>query len=449
MGFPTFDTDQLVEGQQWIHPVTGTHYRLGPNGVWQKFRPTGLKQDDLERLFVTKPQFNADQGRQDNQINAVETKVELLAQARAVGKWKYNRTANTSVRPPLTKGFYGTNKSGVSDVLLNWQDLNLLMIDKTDLDGTQHEMVSFKDGDKIEVFNTNGSDFMLGTITSAPTQESYGNAVISIEHTNGGPKEDDVYLISVYPPGSGMEVDMDALDNRYIVKTGDEISGNLTFTKGVGTVWHDNAGNKMGTLHRASNNTIQYTASNGKAFKITGKDAGGTAKTFIDVQNTDSTGTEGTDYALHLYHVASPTSDYHGVNRKYVDNKCQEIADKITSPIRTWKYKPGGGNPGSGEFTVSGENYIRIHHTTHKGMDLVYSSGFYEDLNDGSTHFAKVAFTAWKHTGGKAMPMYFIWAGWFNDTSSYFEIKDLSSTDKTDLGLEGTQEYELHFAGFF
>ena len=445
MTFPTFDTDQLVEGQQWVHPVTGTHYKLGPNGVWQKFRPTGFKQDDLERIFVTKPEFNVDQRRQDNQINAIETKVELVAKARAVGKWRYNRTANTSVRPPKTMGFYGTNKSGVADVLTAWQDLQLLMIDKTDLDGTQYEMQAFKDGDKVEVFNTNGDDFIVGTITSAPTQESYGNAVISVERSNGGPVEDGVYLISVYPPGSGMEVDLDALDDRYIVKTGDEMSGNLIFTKGVGTVWHDNAGDKMGTLHRASSNTVQYTASNGKAFKVTAKDPSGSAKTFIDVQNENGSGVEGSDYRLKLYHVADPTSDYHAANRKYVDDKIKDIG----SPIRTWKYKSGGGNPGAGEFTVSGSNYIRIHHTTHKGMDLTYSSGFHEDLNDGSTHFAKIAFTAWKHENGKAQGMYFIWAGWFNDTSSYFEIKDLSTTDKTDLGLVGTKEYELHLAGFF
>ena len=440
MPFP--NVGHLAQGEEWIHPLTGQRYKVGLNGVMQKFS----KVADLDEVFVSQNEFNADQGRQDNQINAVETKIELVAKARAVGKWKYNRTATTSVRPPKTMGFYGTDKSGVADVLTAWHDLQLLMIDKTDLDGTQYEMQSFKDGDKIEVFNTNGDDFLVGTITGAPTQEAYGNAVISIERSNGGPVEDGVYLISVYPPGSGMEVDLDALDNRYIVNTGDKMTGSLRFITGDGIQFAASSGSLMGSLFRSSSNTIQYTADNGKVFKITGKDPSGNAKTFVDVKNQNASGTEGSDYRLHLYHVATPTADFHGANRKYVDDKCKEVEN---SGIRTWKYKSGGGNPGPGEFTVSGENYIRIHHTTHKGMDLTYSNGFEEDLNNGSTNFAKLAFTAWKHENGKAQGKFFIWAGWFNDTSNYFEIKDLSSTDKTDVGLEGTREYELHLAGFF
>ena len=130
---------------------------------------------------------------------------------------------------------------------------------------------------------------------------------------------------------------------------------------------------------------------------------------------------------------------------------CDEMDDKLKalpSPIRSWKYKTGGGSPGAGQFTAQGTDYVRIHHTTLKGVDLTYSAGFDEDLNDGTTHIAKLAFTAWE-LGSKAKGKFFIWVGWFNDTSGYFELKDLSSADKTDLGLENNKEYELHLSGFF
>ena len=238
-------------------------------------------------------------------------------------------------------------------------------------------------------------------------------------------------------------VDTDQFDSRYLKLSGGDMTGSVLFSGTTGTGWNDDAGERMGHAYRSGDSTVQYTAYNGKKFKLTAKDSDGNSKTFVDVQNTDSSGSEGTDYRMQLYHVATPTGTYHAANRKYVD---QCVADHRQ---RTWKYKSGGGTPGAGEFTVSGTNYIRLHHTTYRGMPLSFSSPFNEDLNNGSTNFAKLAFTAWKVENGKAQGKFFIWVGWFYDTSGYFELKDLSSTDKTDCGLEGTKEYELHLAGFF
>lgn len=143
-----------------------------------------------------------------------------------------------------------------------------------------------------------------------------------------------------------------------------------------------------------------------------------------------------------IYHVVDPTSDHMAANKQYVDDAIKASAN------RTWKWN-GAGTPGPGQWTSYQEEYIRIHHTAHNGMNLNYSSGFSEDLNTGTTAIAKLAFTAWKISSNGAQGKYFVWVGWFNDTSNYFELKSLSSTDKTDLGLESGSEYELHLAGFF
>ena len=438
MPFP--NVGHLKEGDEWTHPFTHQLYKVGPNGVMQKFS----KVLDLDQTFVLKTEFDQVTEDAGKSIENLENKVEALEGTVIDGVWELESRST-----PRIGGFdLSKNGSNVSD----W-DCDVLRLHKTDSKGIQHTFAAIAVGDVIRLGGIGASAVYSVTSVTDSTGQELQSFEVDLLNQMGTPipgvKFDFEFLPSFDPSAFATKSYTDNQDDLRVRKSGDEMSGNLTFTKGVGTVWHDNAGQNMGTLHRASSNTVQYTASNGKAFKITGKDPGGNAKTFIDVQNSDSTGTEGTDYALRLYHVASPTSDYHGVNRKYVDDKCKDIEDKIASPIRTWKYKSGGGNPGAGQFTGSGENYIRIHHTTHKGMDLTYSSGFYEDLNDGSTHFAKIAFTAWKHENGKAQGKFFIWAGWFNDTSNYFEIKDLSSTDKTDLGLEGTKEYELHLAGFF
>ena len=54
--------------------------------------------------------------------------------------------------------------------------------------------------------------------------------VTVVERSNGGPSEGKEYILSVYRPGANGsgDVDLDVLDSRYVVKTGDTISGDLT-----------------------------------------------------------------------------------------------------------------------------------------------------------------------------------------------------------------------------
>ena len=168
---------------------------------------------------------------QNNQINALETQIQILAKAQAIGRWKYvDQTSGNSVRPPSQRAtFYGTNVTGVENGLSDWSDLQLLMINDQDLDGTEYTFQNFEVGDKIEVLSADGRDAVFGSIATAPNPDlSYGNAVVSVERSSGGPREDQEYIISVYKPGSqAPEVDLDVLDARYISKFGDEMVGNL------------------------------------------------------------------------------------------------------------------------------------------------------------------------------------------------------------------------------
>ena len=55
-----------------------------------------------------------------------------------------------------------------------------------------------------------------------------------VERSNGGPVEEATYLLSVYRPGSnGGEVDLDILDGRYLIKTGDTMEAPLNFRRGT------------------------------------------------------------------------------------------------------------------------------------------------------------------------------------------------------------------------
>ena len=175
---------------------------------------------------------------QNGQINALETQVQLLAGVKAVGTWTYRRRIETNgLRPPAIATFYGTDVDDpINNVLNDWSKLQLIMVDKTDIDGTTYTFADFQEGDKLEILATDGSSACYGTVTNNPNVDGYGNLAIAVERSNGGPVEEATYLLSVYRPGSSNgNVDLDILDDRYLVKTGDEMTGELNIDKSSGT----------------------------------------------------------------------------------------------------------------------------------------------------------------------------------------------------------------------
>ena len=52
--------------------------------------------------------------------------------------------------------------------------------------------------------------------------------ILAVERSNGGPVEGAEYLISAYRPGSSNgNVDLDILDGRYLIRTGDTMTGHF------------------------------------------------------------------------------------------------------------------------------------------------------------------------------------------------------------------------------
>lgn len=137
----------------------------------------------------------------------------------------------------------------------------------------------------------------------------------------------------------------DALNNAnltdYVKKSGDTMTGILKMDN------DDQAGIQfkrnntiLGEMYAATNNTVQYTGKNGGAFKITGQDSGGNSRTFFDAKTTLSSGTQGSDsgYRCKIYHLQTPTDNYHAANKKYVDDQ-----DKLRVEGR-FKITNSGGN---------------------------------------------------------------------------------------------------------
>ena len=230
-------------GREWTNEVTGVTYRWDG----ERWFIVSSSDEDLIENFVTKVEFEgrraenqeehaeieAEQGVQNNQINALETQVQLLAGVKAVGRWTYRRRVDSSPRPPNLRTFYGTDVRDIATPLTSWENTNLLMISKTDLDDNTFTFSDFEEGDKVEVIAKDGTSAVYGTVTNNPSIDSYANMVIDVERWRGGPVEEAEYLISAYRPGSSNgEVDLEILDQRYLIKTGDTMSAPLNFKRG-------------------------------------------------------------------------------------------------------------------------------------------------------------------------------------------------------------------------
>jgi len=234
--YPANLTNRILEGEQKQSEIIDTVQSA-----------LAIQEDIVERveeLQVQQDLFDADQARQDtaiageaainqtqsDQINLLETQIQLLAQAQVVGRWNYvSNISSGSVRPPASKTFYATHQDGAEVVLRDWADARLLMISKTDATDAVYTFTNFEEGDKIEILASDGSSACYGTVTNQPTQEAYGNLIIAVERSSSGPREDKNYILSVYRPGAvSGDVDLETLDGRYAKKIGDTFTGRIT-----------------------------------------------------------------------------------------------------------------------------------------------------------------------------------------------------------------------------
>jgi hypothetical protein len=80
--------------------------------------------------------------------------------------------------------------------------------------------------------------------------------IVTVERSNGGPTEGAEYILSVYRPGAnGGDVDLDVLDGRYVVRTGDTMSGNLVLNNAGLTV--ERPGGAAVTIKKDGNVNLQ------------------------------------------------------------------------------------------------------------------------------------------------------------------------------------------------
>ena len=322
----------------------------------------GVQDERLNELDGEVDGLHDSQEVQDNQINALETQIQLLAKASG-GVWRYERNVSgTSPRPPGGSRFYGTHSTGVDTVLTSWSDLRLLMVNKSDVNGTNFVFTNFEIGDKIEIIATDASSLCIGTIETAATQDSYGNMVVNPDRTNGGPEEGKEYLISVFRPGEegGSSIDTDVLDQRYLQLTGGTLSNSFKIQRGEEKTHPQFKISPNGGADYATN---IYTLEGQMRFRTshTGQEKDNIGSHIV-LDPADGTPT------TKIYKLGNPTSSDMAANKGYVDGRTPDA----TNLVKGVTYKgqacvTGNSTPDSSSFsqgqlifsTSSNSLYIR------------------------------------------------------------------------------------------
>ena len=111
---------------------------------------------------------------------------------------------------------------------------------------------------------------------------------------------------------------VDTQDALKVNKSGDVMTGDLSFDGG--------------------SHSIRML--DGTKLRFTGSDPGGNQRTFIDIKNELSSGTEGAEdgYRMRLYHLSDPTNPYHASNKKYVDESIAAIPSVNLDGYATEQY---------------------------------------------------------------------------------------------------------------
>ena len=448
--------------------ITYTYY----DGAWV-VKSYGEKLDLSS--YVQQDVFDADQSRQDteianeaainetqsDQINLLETQIQLLAQAQVAGRWNYVRNiSGGSVRPPATKTFFGTHKDGAEVVLRDWVDARLLMISKTDLTDTVYTFTDFEEGDKVEILATDGSSACYGTVTNQPTQEAYGNLVIAVERSTSGPRDNKEYILSVYRPGAvGGEVDLDILDGRYLVKTGDTMTGQLKLEQTqLAAVKADGT-----QQYKINPNTSDYYTNiysfncadggGGVRLRVTPGNNTEGYKTFLQATFKDNI-IDGTNHGVEtqLNWLRTPISTHHAANKQYVDDAVDGLAteqyvddevQKIAGrPQLLWtRVDKSAESLDIGEFYISSSNNsIYMHPKAIGNIDLNMESSV--DKVTGIKHMVSVH----KYNGSINYSIVCTEISFNNGANKY--IKLTASEVLCDDYTDDDQQCRLNIPGF-
>ena len=343
--------------------------------------------------------LQSDQTRQDFEIASIDNRVDALEGV--VGQFQYIiQTANTTPRDGQL-AFLRQDMSATT----RWGEAFNIAVNPTDKNGNTWATDEIVTGDVLR-FHLVGDITMEVSAFEAKIIQNNNNLfsidqVVKEVGTIMDGADYEVYHLSSFDPSGLATMDyVDAQDQNLksytdseladlqkyvdekvsdstadldtkVSKAGDAMNNNAYLELPGGGLSYTKDGEKQAYLYSANDSIVQWTAYNGTQLKITARDGDpGGGRTYVDIKTANSSGTQGEDtgYRMRLYHVADPTTEFDGANKRYVDRKVQENSGDVVVPGFTrppglrFMYQSGSAQPESGKFTFynDGTNKMKI-----------------------------------------------------------------------------------------
>ena len=188
--------------------------------------------------------------------------------------------------------------------------------------------------------------------------------------------------------GPKIEDEFSTLDERYVNKSGDSMTGDLTITESKNLKFSKADNSKH--LELRANTADYYTNiyafnAGGIRFRISPAEATGTYDTLISCAS-DPQDIDGTTYdtTLYLNNVRTPTQKHHAVNKYYVDSEYLPLAGG-TMTGKLILDRPGNGDG----FTVKGQDaagdeidLLTAYHNSSGNIDAINYNGRTDNDNN-------------------------------------------------------------------
>ena len=179
--------------------------------------------EKADEIYVSIPDFEEDQARQDNLILELEEELEAIAPNLERGSWVYsdNYTKND--------GEFGFRTSSAT-VPTSFSDVAELIFNKLDSQGNPHGFGDVEVGQYVQLFQEGSPDSALYQIDAeaTPNGDDFNFDVTFVRSIGDFPDLGETFRFKFFSI-------VDGNPDEYVQKSGDEMSGTLTF-KNVGDV---------------------------------------------------------------------------------------------------------------------------------------------------------------------------------------------------------------------
>ena len=262
-------------------------------------------------------ELSSSTGNNSDRLDEIDEKFEELDRTLAVGKWRFMQDGSAS--NPQNGEFTLTRVDG-SQPVRRWEEVVFASISKIDTGGVNHEIQTWADGDRVELYSTMDDGhaiFTIGDYAGLDTQLIFTELL----EFYGVPQDRLEYRIRHFAAGDG--IGFDEADQRYVNATGDTMNGVLTLKQKAENnhilkintadnvqalkLYSDgtNGTNLRADVHADKN--LKFVANGSQLFKVYGS-----GKTFLGG-------------------LVDPTDDTHAAHKKYVDDAIAGISSGNTS----------------------------------------------------------------------------------------------------------------------